>query len=114
MTNDFQPKVAVVIPCYKVKNHILGVIGGIGPEVVRIYAVDDCCPDGSGDFIEANCKDERVSVLRHAKNQGVGGAVMSGYKAAIEDCMEVIVKVDGDGQLGPKLDPRLHCSDSRR
>nr|BFD44633.1 hypothetical protein FFPRI1PSEUD_61320 [Pseudomonas sp. FFPRI_1] len=105
MTNDFQPKVAVVIPCYKVKSHILSVIGGIGSEVVRIYAVDDCCPDGSGDFIEANCQDERVSVLRHAKNQGVGGAVMSGYKAAIEDCMEVIVKVDGDGQMDPSLIP---------
>ncbi len=105
MTNSSPPKVAVVIPCYKVKNHILGVIGGIGPEVVRIYAVDDCCPDGSGDFIEANCSDERVIVLRHSENQGVGGAVMSGYRAAIDDDMEVIVKVDGDGQMDPSLIP---------
>jgi len=105
MTNKFQPKVAVVIPCYKVTSHILGVIGGIGPEVVRIYAVDDRCPDNSGDFIEANCRDSRVSVLRHAENQGVGGAVMSGYRAAIEDDMEVIVKVDGDGQMDPSLIP---------
>lgn len=101
MINNFQSKVAVVIPCYKVKSHILGVIEGIGPEVMRIYAVDDCCPDGSGDFIEANCKDERVTVMRHTENQGVGGAVMSGYRAAIDDDMELIVKVDGDGQMDP-------------
>jgi len=105
MTNSSPPKVAVVIPCYKVKNHILSVIGGIGPEVVRIYAVDDCCPDGSGDFVEAHCTDERVIVLRHSENQGVGGAVMSGYRAAIDDNMEVIVKVDGDGQMDPSLIP---------
>jgi len=105
MANSSPPKVAVVIPCYKVKNHILSVIGGIGPEVVRIYAVDDCCPDGSGDFVEAHCTDERVIVLRHSENQGVGGAVMSGYRAAIDDNMEVIVKVDGDGQMDPSLIP---------
>ncbi|WP_409298270.1 glycosyltransferase family 2 protein [Pseudomonas sp. KCJK8993] len=105
MKDNLQPKVAVVIPCYKVKNHILGVIEGIGLEVLRIYVVDDCCPDGSGDFIEANCKDERVTILRHAENQGVGGAVMTGYRAAIEDAMEVIVKVDGDGQMDPSLIP---------
>jgi hypothetical protein len=38
--------VAVVIPSYKVTRHILGVIAGIGPEVARIYVVDDKCPDG--------------------------------------------------------------------
>lgn len=105
MTNSSSPKIAVVIPCYKVKNHILGVIDGIGPEVVRIYAVDDCCPDGSGDFVETNCADTRVTVLRHSENQGVGGAVMSGYRAAIDDDMDVIVKVDGDGQMDPSLIP---------
>jgi len=51
------PKIAVVIPSYKVRNHILGVISQIGPEVGRIYVVDDCCPDGSGDFVESNCRD---------------------------------------------------------
>lgn len=103
VTTSAQLKIAVVIPCYKVRNHILKVIDGIGPEVVRIYAVDDCCPDGSGSFIEAQCKDERVKIVRHAENQGVGGAVMSGYRAAIDDGMEVLVKVDGDGQMDPAL-----------
>lgn len=76
-------KVAVVIPSYKVKGHILNVIEAIGEEVENIYVVDDCCPDGTGDFVEGNCGDQRVKVIRHAENQGVGGAVMTGYQAAI-------------------------------
>jgi dolichol-phosphate mannosyltransferase len=97
------PLIAVVIPSYKVCDHILGVINQIGPEVCRIYVVDDCCPDGSGHFVENNCKDERIIVIRHSENKGVGGAVMTGYQAAIHDDMEIIVKVDGDGQMDPGL-----------
>lgn len=96
-------EIAVVIPTYKARSHILGVIDGIGPEVARIYVVDDYCPDGSGDFVVANCKDNRVSVIRHTENQGVGGAVMTGYKAAIEDGMSILVKIDSDGQMDPAL-----------
>jgi glycosyltransferase involved in cell wall biosynthesis len=98
-------KIAVVIPSYKVRNQILDVIGHIGPEVSRIYVVDDCCPDRSGSFVESNCNDERVTVIRNPENQGVGGAVMAGYKAAIEDDLDIIVKVDGDGQMDPSLIP---------
>ena len=97
--------IAVVIPCYRVARHILGVLAAIGPEVARIYAVDDCCPDGSGAFVQANCADPRVRVIVHPENQGVGGAVMTGYRAAIDDGMAVIVKVDGDGQMDPSLIP---------
>jgi dolichol-phosphate mannosyltransferase len=96
-------KIAVVLPCFRVRNHILSVIRRIGPEVSRIYVVDDCCPENSGDFVEANNADERVVVIRHIENQGVGGAVMTGYKAAIDDSMDIIVKVDGDGQMDPAL-----------
>lgn len=98
-----QHRIAVVIPCYRVVNHILGVIGRIGPEVARIYAVDDCCPDGSGEFIRTKCDDLRVVVLRNPENLGVGGAVIAGYRAAIADGMDVIVKIDGDGQMDPSL-----------
>ncbi|CAD1795780.1 glycosyltransferase family 2 protein [Xanthomonas euroxanthea] len=97
--------VAAVIPSYKVTQHVLGVIAQMGPEVSRIYVVDDCCPDRSGDFVESNCTDKRVVVIRHEQNQGVGGAVMTGYRAAIADGVEIIVKVDGDGQMDPGLIP---------
>ena len=96
---------AVVIPSYKVIRHVMGVIDAIGPEVQRIYCVDDACPEGSGDFIEANSRDPRVRVLRNQVNQGVGGAVMTGYRAAIADGMSIIVKIDGDGQMDPTLLP---------
>lgn len=97
--------VAVVIPCYRVKRHILSVIDRIGPEVQAIYAVDDKCPDQSGQFVLDTCKDPRVRVLFHPVNQGVGGAVITGYEAAIADGADAIVKVDGDGQMDPALIP---------
>lgn len=96
-------KLAVVIPSYRVKAHILAVIAAIGAEVCRIYVVDDCCPEQSGLFVEENCSDSRVRVLRNPENQGVGGAVMTGYRAAIAEEMEIIVKIDGDGQMDPAL-----------
>lgn len=95
--------VAVVIPSYRVTRHILGVVAAMGPEVDKIYVVDDKCPDGSGDLVSRQCTDPRVKVIYHEQNQGVGGAVMTGYQAAIEDGMTVIVKVDGDGQMDPRL-----------
>nr|WP_217908596.1 glycosyltransferase family 2 protein [Pseudomonas simiae] len=92
-----------MIPSYKVKSHILEVIRLIGPEVCKIYVVDDCCPDGSGDFVIQHCTDERVIVLRNPVNLGVGGAVMTGYRTAIADGIDIIVKIDGDGQMDPSL-----------
>ena len=98
-------RITVVIPCYKVTRHIIGVIESIGCEVSRIYVVDDACPDGSGKFVENHCIDPRVLVLFHEANQGVGGAVMTGYRAAIMDGADVIVKLDGDGQMDARLIP---------
>lgn len=100
-------RIGVVIPSYKVRNHILQVIAAIGTEVERIYVIDDCCPDKSGDFVESHCQDQRVVVIRHAQNQGVGGAVLTGYRAAISENIDIIVKVDGDGQMDPELIPQF-------
>lgn len=96
-------QIAVVIPSYKVTRHILDVIAGIGPEVSRIYVVDDCCPDKSGAFVREHCNDPRVTVVEHERNLGVGGAVLTGYRAAMEDGARIIVKVDGDGQMNTAL-----------
>mgnify|MGYP005755077695 CR=1 FL=1 len=97
--------IAVVIPCYRVTRHILPLLADIGPEVGRIYCVDDACPDHSGDFIAAHCRDPRVRVLHNPENLGVGGAVMAGYARAVADGARVIVKLDGDGQMDPALVP---------
>ncbi|WP_417792965.1 glycosyltransferase family 2 protein [Terasakiella pusilla] len=100
-----ESNIAVVIPCYKVKTSIEKVISDIPSVVGRIYCIDDCCPDKSGDFIEENITDPRVKVLRNNVNLGVGGAVMHGYRAAHDDGYHIAVKIDGDGQMDPLLLP---------
>lgn len=99
------PKVAAVIPCFRVTGQVLDVIARIGPEVDLIFAVDDCCPDGSGDLVESRCTDHRVRVLRHEQNKGVGGAMVTGYRAALQAGADIVVKLDGDGQMDPSLLP---------
>ncbi len=100
-------KIAVVIPCWNVKRHILSVIEKIGPEVDSIFVVDDACPEGTGDWVLGECTDPRVRVLRHEQNQGVGAAVMTGYRQAAADGCEIAVKIDGDGQMDPRLISRF-------
>jgi len=99
--------IAVVIPCYKVVTHIIDVIGRIGPEVNIIYCIDDRCPESSGNYIQENCTDKRVKVLYNETNLGVGGATMRGYRVALEYGAEIIIKLDGDGQMDPGLIPRF-------
>ncbi|MDB6123530.1 MAG: glycosyl transferase family 2 [Pedosphaera sp.] len=96
-------RIAVVIPSYRVIPSVLEVIRRIGPEVEFVYCIDDCCPDGSGRYIEEHCRDPRVRVIKHEQNQGVGGATISGFKCALEDGADVVVKIDGDGQMDPAL-----------
>lgn len=98
-----QFKIAAVIPSYKVRDHILGVIDSMEPYVDRIYVVDDCCPVGSGQLVLDESRDPRVRVLFNEENLGVGGAVIHGYRVAIEEGIDIIVKVDGDGQMDPAL-----------
>ena len=100
-------KIAVAIPCYKVRPHVLGVIAAIPASVSKIYVVDDKCPDSSGEMVHQQCNDPRVQVIFHEQNQGVGGAVTTAYRAAIADGMDVVVKVDGDGQMDPALLPHF-------
>jgi len=99
--------IAVIVPSFKVKDKILGVLSGIGPEVGRIYVVDDACPEGTGNFVKENCADPRVEVLFNSRNLGVGGAVITGYKKALEEGCMIMVKLDGDGQMPPSLIPKL-------
>ena len=106
MTNT-RSRISVIIPAYRVSNHILKLITQIGVEVSSIYVVDDKCPQQSGLIVEQNSNDERIKVLKHHINRGVGGAVMTGMRAAIAEGTDVIVKLDGDGQMDPTLIPEL-------
>lgn len=96
-------KTAVIIPCYLVKKHVLSVISQIGNDVTNIYIVDDACPENTGDYVANSCRDNRVKIIKNSTNQGVGGATIAGYKAALQDGMDILVKLDGDGQMNPAL-----------
>ena len=105
--NGDTPVLAVVVPCYREVDHVLAVLDAIGPEVGHVIVVDDACPDGTGRHVSDHCKDSRVSVLTHEHTRGVGGATLSGYRKAMEIGADIIVKLDGDGQMDPRLIPAL-------
>jgi glycosyltransferase involved in cell wall biosynthesis len=95
--------VAVVVPCYKVADSILEVISQIPDFVRHIIVVDDGCPQKSGQLVEQKVSDPRVQVVSNKTNQGVGGAMITGYRYALENTeAEIVVKVDGDGQMDPR------------
>lgn len=103
-----QPAIAVVIPCYRVGETIAEVLRAVGPEVDWIICVDDASPDGCARVVgEAAERDRRIHLIRHGTNLGVGGATCTGYVAALRLGAEVIVKIDGDGQMDPRLVPRI-------
>jgi len=96
-------KIGIVIPCYKVKSQINSVISKIENFVDVIYLVDDKCPEKSGEFISQNSHDPRIKVIFNEKNLGVGGAVKEGYKMGLKEGCDILVKVDGDDQMDPRL-----------
>lgn len=100
-------KLAVVIPCHRERAHILEVLAAMPPDVTAVYCIDDGCPQATGDFVSERCADARVRVLRHGHNQGVGAAMRTGYLAALADGMDIVIKLDGDGQMDPAEIPRL-------
>lgn len=95
-------RVHAVVPAYKVTNHILDLLTRIGPEIEKVIVVDDACPDGSGALVEKSSKDKRVEVITQPENGGVGSAVVTGYRRALELGADVVVKLDGDGQMHPE------------
>lgn len=101
------PKIAVVIPCYRVKKHILELLSKIPPEVEKIYIIDDECPEKTGLHVQNSTQDPRIKIIFHTTNKGVGGAVISGYREAIADGAKIIIKIDGDGQMEPALIPQF-------
>jgi len=94
-------KVAVVIPAFKVSKQIVEVVRAVPKGVSLIIVVDDCCPEGSGEVVREQVTDARLVVLRNSENLGVGGAVKRGYEEALSLGAEIVVKLDGDGQMDP-------------
>lgn len=100
------PSLAVVIPAYRVAPLIAGVIARIPPQVRHIVVVDDASPDHLQAVLQT-VTDPRLVVVRHPENRGVGGAMKTGFARALELGADILVKIDGDGQMDPALIPRL-------
>jgi dolichol-phosphate mannosyltransferase len=98
-----RPLIVAVVPCFRERAHILDVLQAFDDSVGKIIVVDDACPEGTGHFVAENCKDPRVEVVFHETNRGVGGATLTGYGRALELGADIIVKLDGDGQMDPKF-----------
>jgi dolichol-phosphate mannosyltransferase len=107
MQSMSEPHTAVVIPCFKVQGKVIGVIARIGPEVKRIYVVDDACPERTGDLVKREVSDPRVEVITHQVNRGVGAATLTGMEKAVANGAEIVIKLDGDGQMDPALIPNF-------
>jgi dolichol-phosphate mannosyltransferase len=99
--------VAIVIPCYRVTGHIEAVVLDAVRFADAVYIVDDCCPDGTAALLRERSLPASARLLCNQVNLGVGGATIAGYRAALADGHDIIVKLDGDGQMDPNLIPYL-------
>lgn len=97
---------AVVIPAHNVQDVISDVVAKIPAYVRYIILVDDASQDRTPQIADDLASD-RIRVIHHPQNLGVGGAVLSGYQEALKLGVEIAVKIDGDGQMDPTCIPNL-------
>ena len=106
---DFhQYRIAAVIPAYRVEREIEGVLASLPSYLSHVIVVDDASPDRTSELVEqAARRDPRVILLRHAQYRGVGGAMVTGFRKALELGVQIVVKLDGDGQMDARHLPAL-------
>lgn len=101
-------KIGVVVPAYNEEMLIGETLSGIPEYVDKIYVVDDGSTDRTAEIVEEFAKkDNRIILIRHEKNRGVGAAIVSGYKKALEDGMDIVAVMAGDNQMDPAFLPDL-------
>jgi glycosyltransferase involved in cell wall biosynthesis len=93
-------RVAVVIPAYNEEQLIAPTVSGVPELVDRIYVVDDCSKDGTVAAVR-DLNDPRVELIEHERNEGVGGAIISGYRRALAERMDVTAVMAADNQMDP-------------
>jgi glycosyltransferase involved in cell wall biosynthesis len=93
-------RVAVVVPAYDEERLVVETIRGIPDFVDKIYVVDDASRDGTAEQARA-VGDERVNVIPHERNSGVGAAIVTGYRRALEDGVDVTCVMAADNQMDP-------------
>ena len=106
-TKSTSNSIWVVIPCYNVSTHIKEVIEAIGSDVNGIVAVNDSSTDSTLSVLETISGSLEIHILTNDINLGVGGSTKRGFEYAASHGANVIVKIDGDGQMDPALIPDL-------
>jgi dolichol-phosphate mannosyltransferase len=92
--------IAAVIPAYNVSAELGEVLRQLPMLFRTVIIVDDASVDDTADVAERYAQlDPRILVIRHSVNQGVGGAVITGFTRALEAGADIVVKIDGDGQM---------------
>jgi len=92
-------RVLVIIPAYNEEGSILGVI----EELKALYSdfdyivINDCSTDSTANILEEN----NLNRIHLPNNLGIGGAVQTGYRYALENDYDIAVQLDGDGQHDP-------------
>ncbi|MDO8754373.1 MAG: glycosyltransferase family 2 protein [Anaerolineales bacterium] len=100
--------IAMVIPAYRVEREVESVLRSLPAYIKHIIVVDDASPDSTADLVTfAAKKDKRIRLIKHTQNQGVGGAMISGFRKALELGAQIVIKLDGDGQMDPTHIPAL-------
>ncbi len=104
-------RVAVVIPAYNEARAIHHTVATVPAFVDHVLVIDDASSDDTAHTARAAANlcehPARVEVLRHSENRGVGGAIATGYRRALELDVHVAVVMAGDGQMDPADLPAL-------
>jgi glycosyltransferase involved in cell wall biosynthesis len=91
--------VAVVVPAYNEEALVGSTVAGIPDFVDRVFVVDDGSTDATSERAQGG--DKRVEVIAHERNQGVGAAIISGYRRAMQEKVDVTCVMAADGQMDP-------------
>ncbi len=98
--------IAVVIPAFNEERHVAETVNGIPEFVDHIVVVDDRSSDTTAAVV-AGLDDARVELVVHEKNTGVGGAIISGHRRALDRGSDINVVMAGDNQMDPAELPKL-------
>jgi glycosyltransferase involved in cell wall biosynthesis len=100
--------VSVIIPCYNVGRHLEKVVAHLPAAIDHIIIVNDRSPDDVESVIlRLQKENKKIIYLKHDVNQGVGGAMLTGFKKSLELNCDITIKMDGDDQMDPSYIPAL-------